>query len=84
MNSSGHAAGPGMTHHLTVPVCDRCGAVLGAEPVPYDEIVVCDDDESCWIKVQFQTVLATDGRHSTGLTSQTLPTHIRLPLRPRR
>ncbi|GEM_PF-6952663 len=73
-----------MTHHLTQPVCDRCGAVLGTDLVPYDEIVVCNDDESCWITVQFQTVLSTDGRHSTGFTTETLPSHIGRLSNPRR
>lgn len=84
VNSSSHLAGPGMIHHLTVPVCDRCGAVLGADLLRYDEIVVCDDDESCWITVQFQTVLAPDGRHSTGLTTETLPPQITWRARQRR
>ena len=47
-------------------------------------IVVCDDDETCWISVQMQTVLSMDGHHSTGLTAETMPRHIYLPASPRR
>ena len=69
----------GQTAHLVAPVCDRCGAILGTRLVAYDEILVCEVDESCWLSVQFQTVLAFDGRHSTGLTTESLPSHIGPP-----
>jgi hypothetical protein len=78
-NSPRDPAEHGQTPHLVAPVCDRCGAILGTRPVAYDEIVVCEADESCWLSVQFQTVLAFDGRHSTGLTTETLPSHIGPP-----
>ena len=84
MTNSSHPAVPGMTHYLATPVCDRCGVVLGTDLVAYDEIMVCDGDESCWVAVQLQTVLAIDGRHSTGLTTETLPSHIDLLPRQRR
>jgi hypothetical protein len=54
--------------------------ILGTGLVGYDEVLVCDADETCWLSVQFQTVLSIDGRHSTGLTTETLPSHLGPPV----
>jgi hypothetical protein len=53
--------------------------MLGTGLVGYDDVLVCEADETCWLSVQFQTVLSIDGRHSTGLTTETLPSHIGPP-----
>ena len=83
-SSASERAEPDPNHRMTAPVCDRCGVMFGTELIDYDEVVVCDDDETCWISVQMQTVLSVDGHHSTGLTAETMPRHIYLPAGPRR
>ena len=76
MASAGGPVDDGRPQHLVVPVCDRCGVILDADLVAFDQVLVCHDDETCWLAVQFQTVLSIDGQHSTGLTTATLPSHI--------
>lgn len=76
MGSAGGPVDDGRPQRLVVPVCDRCGVILDADLIAYDQVLVCDGDEACWLAVQFQTVLSIDGQHSTGVTTETLPSHI--------